>query len=90
VELGPNAGGPAPHLHRTMSEAFFLLSGAVEFDDGTQWTNRTRNDFVYVPAGGIHGWRNDSDEPSSMLVLFAPGAPEDSLLRGTRPAWRTH
>jgi mannose-6-phosphate isomerase-like protein (cupin superfamily) len=82
VELGPNCGGPAPHLHRTMSEAFYLLSGTVEFHDGNGWNSRRRNDFVYVPPGGIHGWRNDSDEPASMLVLFAPGAPRTQFFEG--------
>jgi quercetin dioxygenase-like cupin family protein len=82
VELGPNCGGPAPHLHRTMSEAFFLLSGTVEFYDGKEWTNRTRNDFVYVPPGGIHGWHNESNEWASMLVLFAPGAPRTQFFEG--------
>jgi mannose-6-phosphate isomerase-like protein (cupin superfamily) len=82
VELGPNCSGPAPHLHRTMSEAFFLLTGTVEFYDGNQWTDRKRNDFVYVPPGGIHGWDNESDEPASMLVLFAPGAPRTQFFEG--------
>ncbi len=82
VELGPSCGGPAPHLHRTMSEAFFLLSGTVAFHDGTGWASRGPNDFVYVPPGGIHGWRNESDEPASMLVLFAPGAPRTQFFEG--------
>ena len=29
--------------------------------------------FCYVPPGGVHGFRNDADEPASMLILFAPG-----------------
>jgi hypothetical protein len=28
---------------------------------------------MYVPEGGIHGFRNDSAAPASMLILFAPG-----------------
>ena len=82
VELGPNSGGPAPHFHRSMSEAFFLLSGTVKFYLGTDWINRTQNDFLYVPPGGRHGWRNESDEPASMLVLFAPGAPRNQFFEG--------
>jgi hypothetical protein len=27
-----------------------------------------------VPKGGIHAFSADSDQPSSMLILFAPGA----------------
>jgi mannose-6-phosphate isomerase-like protein (cupin superfamily) len=82
VELGPNSGGPAPHFHRTMSEAFFLLSGTVKFYLGTEWTNHTQNDFLFVPPGGSHGWHNDSDEPASMLILFSPGAPRNHFFEG--------
>jgi quercetin dioxygenase-like cupin family protein len=82
VELGPHAGGPAPHFHRTMSEAFFILSGTVKFYDGNDWTDGTQHDYLYVPPGGSHGWHNESDQPASMLVLFAPGAPRDNFFEG--------
>jgi quercetin dioxygenase-like cupin family protein len=65
-----------------MSEAFFLLSGTVKFYLGTEWTNRTQNDFLFVPPGGSHGWRNESDAPVRMLVLFAPGAPRTAFFEG--------
>jgi quercetin dioxygenase-like cupin family protein len=82
LELSPKCGGPAPHFHRTMSEAFFLLAGTVEFYDGNEWINHTKNDFIYVPPGGIHGWHNESDEQASMLVLFTPGAPRTQFFEG--------
>ena len=34
-------------------------------------------DFLFVPEGGVHGFRNESGEPASMLILFAPGAPRE-------------
>ena len=34
-------------------------------------------DFLFVPQGGIHAFRNESGEPASMLTLFAPGAPRE-------------
>ena len=37
----------------------------------------TAGDFLYVPAGGIHAFANVSDEPASMLILFAPGPPRE-------------
>ena len=30
-----------------------------------------------MPEGGIHAFRNESGEPASMLILFAPGAPRE-------------
>ena len=70
----PAPGGPAPHFHRTMSEAFYVLTGTVRLYDGRDWVDGYPGDFLFVPEGGIHGFRNESGEPASMLILFAPGA----------------
>ncbi|KNX38280.1 cupin domain-containing protein [Luteipulveratus halotolerans] len=75
--FGTTVSGPDPHFHRTMSESFFILSGRVTIHDGRDWGERTAGDFVHVPAGGVHGFRNESGEPASMLLLFAPGAPRE-------------
>ena len=75
--MPPHAGGADPHFHKTFSESFFVLSGTVEFYNGEVWTKAGPGDFLYVPMGGVHGFRALSDEPSSMLILFAPGAPRE-------------
>jgi hypothetical protein len=31
-----------------------------------------------VPEGGVHGFRNESGAPVSMLILFTPGAPREA------------
>jgi mannose-6-phosphate isomerase-like protein (cupin superfamily) len=73
-DMTPHAGGPKPHFHRTYSESFYILSGAVRVYDGAEWVAAKQGDFLYVPKGGIHAFDADSDEPASMLILFAPGA----------------
>lgn len=65
------------HFHRTISEAFYVLSGRVKIYDGRERGERRPGDFVFIPEGGIHGFRNESGEPASMLILFAPGAPRE-------------
>jgi mannose-6-phosphate isomerase-like protein (cupin superfamily) len=82
VNIGPAAGGPGPHFHRAMSEAFFVLSGTMKLYDGREWVDGTGGDFLYVPPGGIHGFRNEADEPASILMLFAPGAPREVYFEG--------
>jgi len=81
-EMGPRSGGPGAHFHRTMSEAFHVLTGTVRILDGRRWIDAVAGDFVYVPEGGIHGFRNASEEPASMLILFAPGAPREAYFEG--------
>ncbi|BBY44480.1 hypothetical protein MCEL_27750 [Mycolicibacterium celeriflavum] len=82
VEIAPNGGGPGPHFHRAISEAFYVLSGTVRLYDGRDWIDGHPNDFLYVPPGGIHGFRNEADEPTSLLMLFAPGAPREAYFEG--------
>ena len=82
VEIAANGGGPGPHFHRTMSESFFVLSGTIKLYDGNDWIDGAPNDYLYVPPGGIHGFRNEADEPASLLMLFAPGAPRENYFEG--------
>ena len=74
--------GPEPHFHRTLAESFYVLSGSVRIYDGTAWVACGPGDFVHVPIGGIHGFRNESGEPASMLIHFAPGAPREAYFEG--------
>ena len=78
---GPPSG-PDPHFHRSVSESFFILSGTVRIFDGTRWIDATPGDFVHVPEGGVHAFRNESGEPASMLLHFAPGAPREGYFEG--------
>jgi mannose-6-phosphate isomerase-like protein (cupin superfamily) len=81
-EMGPRAAGPGAHFHRTISEAFHVLAGTISILDGQRWVDTVPGDFVFVPEGGIHGFRNASDEPATMLILFAPGAPREAYFEG--------
>jgi uncharacterized RmlC-like cupin family protein len=60
-----------------VSESFFVLFGTVRLYDGERWIEATTGDFLFVPEGGIHAFRNESSEAASMLLLFAPGAPRE-------------
>lgn len=76
-DANPHTPGPAAHFHRTMSESFFILEGSVRLFNGERWIDTKAGDFLFVPEGGLHGFQNESDEPASMLILFAPGAPRE-------------
>jgi len=75
--VAPEGGTPSGHYHRTFSESFYILDGTVSLYDGRQWRDGTAGDFLHVPPGGIHGFRNNSGAAASMLVLFTPGAPRE-------------
>lgn len=81
--MGPEPSGPGPHFHRTISESLFIISGTVRIYDGTRWIETRPGDFIHVPEGGIHGFLNESGEPASLLIHFAPGAPREAYFEGT-------
>lgn len=79
-DMGQSPGGPDAHFHRTMSEAFYVLHGVVLLYDGRAWLQASPGDFLYVPPGGVHAFRNP-DGAASMLMLFAPGAPRQDYFQ---------
>ncbi|MDX3656723.1 cupin domain-containing protein [Streptomyces sp. ID05-26A] len=73
--------GARPHFHKTFSESFYVLEGEITLLDGDEWVRAGEGDFLYVPADRPHAFRNDSDAPVRMLILFSPGiAREDFFL----------
>ena len=76
------ASGPGPHFHRTLAESFLVLAGRIAIYDGTDWRETAAGDWVHVPPGGLHGFRNASDDPATMLIHFAPGAPREGYFEG--------
>ncbi len=82
-EMAAVQGGPQPHFHRTISESFYMLSGTIRLYDGKRWIDGRPGDFLFVPEGGIHAFKNESGAPASMLILFAPGAPREDYFETT-------
>jgi mannose-6-phosphate isomerase-like protein (cupin superfamily) len=87
-DMGPRPSGPAPHFHRSITESFFVLSGTVRLYDGATWLDANPGDFLFVPEGGVHGFRNESGEAASMLLLFTPGAPREDYFETLADAAR--
>jgi mannose-6-phosphate isomerase-like protein (cupin superfamily) len=79
--MQPRSCSPGAHYHHTFAESFYVMSGTVRLFDGAQWFDAGPGDFKYVPPGGAHAFRNDSDAPASMLILFAPGIPREEYFR---------
>jgi hypothetical protein len=54
----------------------------MELFTGEDWVKATRDDWMFVPEGGIHGFRHQHDGPARMLMLFTPGAPREQFFEG--------
>ena len=72
----PKTGSP-PHAHAHYDETFYVVEGQLEFVLGHDRFTIGTGDFVRVPAGTRHAFRNDSDAPAEMLVGLIPGGMEE-------------
>jgi quercetin dioxygenase-like cupin family protein len=77
--VAPHSPGAAPHVHRTFSESFFVLSGTLTIHAAGQWQPYGTGNYALVHEGGAHGFRNDGDEWAAFLILFAPGIARESF-----------
>jgi len=70
----PLGGGPPTHHHDRYDEAFYVLSGEMEFRVDGETARVPSGSMAWVPRGATHGFRNSSAEPARMLVVTTPEA----------------
>jgi quercetin dioxygenase-like cupin family protein len=67
----PLGSGPPPH-HHDWDEAYYVADGTVQFKLGERELHVAAGDFVYAPAGTVHGFSGTSEAPARMLILDTP------------------
>jgi quercetin dioxygenase-like cupin family protein len=67
----PLNSGPPPHTH-DWDEAYYVLSGEVQFTVGGEQALAATGDFIYTPGGVPHGLRGASNQPARLLIFDAP------------------
>jgi quercetin dioxygenase-like cupin family protein len=74
ANVAPN-GGPPPHVHHLEEEQFYVLDGELTFSIGDQTFQVGTGDFVHIPRGTVHSFKNGS-LPSRLLITFSPAGIE--------------
>lgn len=73
----PPGGNAPPHLHRTHTEAFYVISGLFEVLTGTELITAGAGAFCYAPRGVPHAFKNVGDEPGLLLSVINPAGYEN-------------
>lgn len=80
--------GNLPHAHGGEDEAFYIASGTFRFVNGSSKIDASAGDFIYVPRGTRHAFKNLGEEHAKLLVFFSPAGAERFFLdhgRQSRP-----
>jgi quercetin dioxygenase-like cupin family protein len=82
----PPGSGPPPHRHTREDEAFYLLAGSLEIRADEDIVHATAGDFVFLPRGGVHGFRNMGLDAARSLILISPAGFEEFFADAGAPA----
>jgi mannose-6-phosphate isomerase-like protein (cupin superfamily) len=85
----PGEEGPGPHIHREHVDAFFMLTGELNFGLGpdVERVTATPGTFVLAPQNVIHTFRNDGEGDATWLNFHAPSKGFASFLRDPDFVW---
>jgi quercetin dioxygenase-like cupin family protein len=73
VEVPPEGGVPL-HTHLQEEESYYMLEGQMLVQVGSEEIEIGAGDFVHIPAGVVHSYRNTSDQPIRFLAWTVGGA----------------
>lgn len=82
----PAGGGPVPHAHPEQEETFYILDGELEFLDGDHLFTAVAGDFVHIPRGVRHRFKNKASHAARMIFIFTPPGLEQIFVDHALPA----
>ena len=75
--LIPPNGGPGPHAHADVQEAFYVLEGEIEIKTQEKTIIAKKGAYVNIPLGGlVHQFKNKTQNLTHMLCILTPGGME--------------
>jgi quercetin dioxygenase-like cupin family protein len=80
--MEPGAGGAKPHIHRKLTEIFYVVEGEVELIAGEERTIGKPGSLLLVPPGQVHGFSNSATMHSTLLILFCPADRREGYFEG--------
>ncbi|MDD7886202.1 cupin domain-containing protein [Flavivirga sp. 57AJ16] len=82
ITLPPKSIGAKLHYHRFMDETFMVTEGIVTIEAGTEEYKGDVGTIVYVPRLTPHAFRNDTNKPASITLIFNPAQKREGFFKG--------
>jgi quercetin dioxygenase-like cupin family protein len=78
-------GGPPLHIHHNADETFYLVEGSLKLRLGESTLVAQEGDYVRIPRGTLHAFRNVGEHTARMLVTFVPSGIENFFMEVYQP-----
>jgi len=79
-------GGPPPHVHAREDETFYIQQGTLTAQVGDKSLCVSAGDFVHLPRGVVHSFKNTGDETAKVLLVVTPAGLENYFAESFIPA----
>lgn len=84
IRLAPRTVGAQLHYHRFMDETFIVQQGVLTVQVGPDVHELEPGAVAFAPRFTPHGFRNDSDSPVKLSLIFNPGQKREGFFYGLR------
>jgi mannose-6-phosphate isomerase-like protein (cupin superfamily) len=64
--------GPPPHHHEDADESFYVTAGRLGVMCDDTWTSLEPGDYMNVPRGTVHSFRNEGPDDVRVITCFEP------------------
>jgi quercetin dioxygenase-like cupin family protein len=82
----PPGNGPPEHAHEDADESFYVIGGRTWMRAGGREFTLEQGDYVFVPRGTPHTFKNSTQEPCRMILTYTPGGMEQFFIEIGRTA----
>lgn len=70
--MEPGTTGASPHIHKELTEMFYVVEGEVELILDQRKVIAVPGAFMLVPENTPHGFANPGQTRSKLLIMFCP------------------
>jgi quercetin dioxygenase-like cupin family protein len=80
--MEPGTEGASSHIHKQLTEMFYVVDGEVELVLGEQRVIAAPGAFMLVPENTPHGFSNSGQTPAKLLIMFCPADSREQYFEG--------
>ncbi|ODG97253.1 cupin [Nostoc sp. KVJ20] len=80
--MEPGTKGASPHIHKQLTEIFYVVEGEVELLLDRQTIMAAPGAMMLVPENTPHGFSNPGTVRSTLLILFCPADSREQYFEG--------